>query len=426
MLSPRSENTRTSSRLCLLPDDGQDGYRKIHILCAPALSSVLVILGLTATFRCDVNYNRHEVNYNRHEVKGVHPNRVRRVRVSSGYSASAFAETVGISRQALHLIETGATSPSTAVALRMAQMLSTTVEHLFGSDPVQMTVEVAGDVGHSRVYIAAIGQRQVARQATAWDGPPAHGLVAPRGDPSKATLLVDDPAWLQDTLFLSGCEPALKLVASHVLSSRGGQAGVWWNVSNEVSLDELARGITHVAAVHVPTGSARPNVSQRIAGPLQWSKLVTTRFGWMVHPVRGDGFEEAKDLVSGRFRLANRPPGAGARELLDLQLAGAGISRPEDLRGYAREWPGHRAVAEAIEWGVADVGIGPQSMAEYHGLRFIPLQEESTWLLMPKAGFTPVPVLRLYDALCSDRLAAELRAMGAYDTAHMGDEEEVT
>lgn len=356
----------------------------------------------------------------------VHPNRVRRVRLGSGYSASALADTAGISRQALHLIETGVTSPSTVVALRIAQILRTTVEHLFAPDPVQIPVEVVGEASHSRVYIAAIGKRQVARPVPAWNGPPAHGLLASGRASAEASLLVDDPAWLQDTLFLSGCEPALELVASHVLNPRGGQAGVWWNVPNAVGLDEMARGMTHVAAVHVPTGSALPEVSKGIAGPLQWSKLVTTRFGWMVHPLRGDGFKGARDLAGGRFRLANRPLGAGARELLDAQWAGAAIEQPEKLPGYAREWPGHWAVAEAIEWGVADVGIGPESVAEYHGLDFVPLQEETTWLLMPKAETTSAPVLRLYDALGSDRLRVELDALGAYDTAQMGHEEEIT
>src|SRR5437868_2727043 len=61
------------------------------------------------------------------------------LRRKRGLSAIHLAATVGVSRQTIYAMEAGTYVPNTAVALRLARALETTVEELFtltGSAPV--------------------------------------------------------------------------------------------------------------------------------------------------------------------------------------------------------------------------------------------------------------------------------------------------
>src|ERR1017187_7935277 len=57
------------------------------------------------------------------------------LRRKRGLSAIHLATTVGMSRQAIYAIEAGTYIPNTAVALKLARALETTVEELFALDP---------------------------------------------------------------------------------------------------------------------------------------------------------------------------------------------------------------------------------------------------------------------------------------------------
>lgn len=60
------------------------------------------------------------------------------LRRKRGLSAIRLAATVGVSRQTIYAMEAGTYVPNTAVALRLAKALETTVEELFtlpGNDP---------------------------------------------------------------------------------------------------------------------------------------------------------------------------------------------------------------------------------------------------------------------------------------------------
>jgi len=58
-------------------------------------------------------------------------NRVRDVRNDRGLTQGALAERIGVSRQSVNYIEQGSIAPSVTLALRIARVLGTSVEHLF-------------------------------------------------------------------------------------------------------------------------------------------------------------------------------------------------------------------------------------------------------------------------------------------------------
>lgn len=52
-------------------------------------------------------------------------------RAKRGYTQDGLAKAVNVSRQSINAIEAGRYEPSTALALKMAQILKTTVEEIF-------------------------------------------------------------------------------------------------------------------------------------------------------------------------------------------------------------------------------------------------------------------------------------------------------
>ena len=64
-------------------------------------------------------------------------NHLSKLRKGLGFGATELARAAGVSRQAIHAIESGAFVPNTAVALRLAAVLGVSVEELFSiEDPV--------------------------------------------------------------------------------------------------------------------------------------------------------------------------------------------------------------------------------------------------------------------------------------------------
>lgn len=69
-------------------------------------------------------------------MKNPIKNAVQAVRRNQGVSASKVANLVGVARQTIYAIEAGKYVPNTAVALRLAEVLGTTVEQLFWLEKV--------------------------------------------------------------------------------------------------------------------------------------------------------------------------------------------------------------------------------------------------------------------------------------------------
>ena len=58
-------------------------------------------------------------------------NRLREARAARGWTQADLAERVGVTRKTINTVENGVFTPSTTLALRLAQALETTVEALF-------------------------------------------------------------------------------------------------------------------------------------------------------------------------------------------------------------------------------------------------------------------------------------------------------
>jgi len=312
---------------------------------------------------------------------------VQRLRESRGLSQRVLAQTAGVSRQAVGAIESGRMQPTVQIALALARALETTVETLFAKhlEPARLT----------RVATATIAGRRVEHPLER-----EHLGVEPAGGPMA-------------TAFIAGCDPALGLLA-RVASERSREIRVLWlPMTNRAALGALARGRVHAAVTHAPAGKRVPGAE------VAAFELATTEQGWCVAHGNPLGLRGARDLARARARLANRPPGAGARALLDAELRRASVV-PRDVRGYEGIHPSQLDAARAVADGLADAAVGAACAARLFGLGFLPLREERLSLLARRPEVDSRELRLVIETLSSERYRSELLAFAAYDVTRTG------
>jgi len=371
------------------------------------------------------------------------PNQVMEFRLRRAQTREDLAHAAGVTRQAIGLIETGKVSPSTVIALRIAKYLGGAVEDMFfDPDAVSSGVllvdetgddqrgEPAGDrsphdglenfpspeLGPMRVWVAELEGQRIARRADGRFGGGAvrksHAIYDPRETVTRRVRWLSDSEVASRTLFLSGCDLGLGILADSLRRGSSGLDAIWFEVSNQQATAELERRWTHVAALHhvqdVPPGAGYTCIH-----------FASAEMGWMVQPGNPLGFRSVEDLAGGRFRLVNRPRGSGARQQIDALCQEFGVLGGT-IPGYELEVSGHLAVASAVSSGFADVGFGHASAAATTGLSFIPVQVEACTLVIPTAQLANEAVGGLLETLNSDKFRSELAALGPYDVRLMG------
>jgi len=352
-------------------------------------------------------------------------NDIRAQRERLGVSQAALARRVGLSRQALHAVETARSIPSVRVSLELARELQIPVERLFWLPGAQAKLRARLDApldargDPRRVLLAEVEGAVVAHLLDSTSGTPADGLGTAAGDGTMEVELLPGSAW-RERLVVAGCDPALGLLAQRV-----GTGAHWLEVPSDEALTLLTRRRTHVAGLHLagddgPGGNVRAVRTRRFGRPLSVVHFASWELGLAVAATNPLGIRDVSSLASPKVRLVNRGPTAAARHLLDRLLKRARIPRSR-VRGYDSEAPGHAAVALAISLGGADVGVTTRAAAEAHGLEFLPLSREQFDLVFPVATAEVAPVHRMLDVLRSESFRRELGALPGYDTAQTGD-----
>ncbi|MDR5683632.1 MAG: substrate-binding domain-containing protein [Armatimonadota bacterium] len=349
-------------------------------------------------------------------------NRVRAVRESRGLSQVELARLAGLSRQALSAIESGRYLPNTAVALRLAGAMGCAVEELFATPaPSTVKVRLAEDAPAHRVRLGRVRSQLVAWPLWGSSAPvPSDGAVAGRAGRLATVDLFSGSAVAEQTVFLGGCDPALRIAAA--LAESSGSVRAHWIPANSVrALGALRDGLVHVAGTHLhppgdPEGvqTIRRTLGRKPAVVVSVSRWVE---GVMLRP--GIRIRGPEDLLQRGVRVVNRDPGSGSRLVLDQWLGGAGVPA-ESLDGYRRELSSHLAVAEAITGGLADAGPGVLPVALLYGLEFLPLAEQRYDLVIPQDLTDTAPVRILMDVFTGRRFREELKAIGGYDPAPAG------
>lgn len=140
--------------------------------------------------------------------------------------------------------------------------------------------------------------------------------------------------------------------------------------------------------------------------------------GLIVAPDNPHGLTSIGDARARKLRLAVRPEGAGAQQLLCTMLGREGLS-------VGDFGPVHLAqtgpdVAQAVRAGRADVGMATRAVATSAGVGFVPVCLERFDLLMRQRDYFRPPLQALLRTLASPAFAERAADLGGLDVSVAG------
>ena len=354
-------------------------------------------------------------------------NRVRQHRKAEGFSQRELAKLLGVSRQAIHAIESGSQVPSTSLGLRLARVFGCTVEDLFRlvADPgmrARLAPSPPGLAAGSRVALGRVDGRLVAHRLAPHGMTAADGIVGEVEGDEAAVQPLADIGHIDRNVLVAGCAPVLGALA-HRVGQRFNDARLnWLRAGNGRALDLFAQGMVHVAGLHLSgeNGDAGAAAAGQRAMPgrrLLVANLTRWRQGLVVAADNPLGIGSGADLLRPGLRVAQREAGSGAHDLA-VRLAEAHGDR--ELPSAGPRAIGHRDVARLVRTGSADVGITIEAAALAEGLDFVPLTEERFDLILPASLAGEAPCSRLLDALDDPDFRTELSYLPGYDGSQSG------
>lgn len=357
-------------------------------------------------------------------MNGQRPNRLRERRELRGLSQLALAAAAALSRQSVHAIESGRSSPAVDVALRLAAALECKVEDLFGEPPSTPAFDAqpVGEATPGRVALAHIGGRWLSYGLRPDDLTRSADAIATRGPRGRMQL---EPlcaeADAREHLVIMGCASALGVLADRLNARSGAGRFRWLPRASTYALRALEQRQTHVAGVHLvdpKTGEANLPDVRRLGSKRALSvfTLANWEAGLLLAPGNPKRISRVAQLAAKGLRFAAREPGSGARRLLDSELRRAGVSTSLLESVHAS---GHLDVARAVASGLADVGVATRDAAQALGLAFVPLAEERYDLVVERDEASDPRLSRMLDALTSGSFRRELAVLG-YDPRNSG------
>jgi molybdate-binding protein/DNA-binding XRE family transcriptional regulator len=362
------------------------------------------------------------------------------LRTRRGMSAAQLAAMTGISRQTVYAIEAGTYVPNTAVSLKLARVLDTSVEEIFSLEADENAAEEIAEalvldscggiepgqplqlckVGHKVVAVAPEDSGRGLPQADAVllefrrKGKLAHA----------ARLRMLATAW-KDTprILLAGCDPSVSFLA-HALQARNCELVVAYENSTR-ALQMLQEGLVHVAGTHlIDQATGKTDLAAITRGFPRGSVAVFSYALWEegILTARGNpkGIEGVADLVRKDVRFTNREAGAGCRRLLDDLLKREGIEARR-IRGYEDFTVGHLPAARLVRSGRADCCISTRSVARALSLGFVPLAKKPYHLVIRRNHLNLPPIQILLETLERASFRREVEACTGYGMQTAGD-----
>lgn len=358
-------------------------------------------------------------------------------RTKRGLTAIELAKKIGVSRQTIYAMETGAYVPNTLLALKLAQVLNVKVEDLFRleDDEAPAHTETADLLPAEQeaqpglpVQLCEVDQKLVAvlPAPIAWSLPPADAVLIEAGKrPGKARvqLFQQEEKQFRKRLLIAGCDPGISVLLRH-LQREGVEAVVAYRNSSQ-SLNLLKQSFVHVAGSHLrdeATGESNlpmirkqfPKDSVAVISYAIWQEGIVIARG------NPKGIKSISDLARKDVVIVNREPGSGSRLMLDSHLQRDGIA-PRAVKGYQEIASGHLPAAWQVKSGRADCCLATKTAACVFGLDFIPLESERYDLVIQKENLSHPSVQILLDTLGRAAFRRELEGLGGYDTRIAGD-----
>jgi excisionase family DNA binding protein len=194
---------------------------------------------------------------------------------------------------------------------------------------------------------------------------------------------------------------------------------------SEVGYRRFLKGEVLAAAIHFHTldaAEADANIAVVSAEPMLYDGVLIAfakrEQGLIVAAGNPLGLRGLVDVTSRSARLAQRPEGAGAQQLLWALMKRDGIS--ERALRPALVAPTGPDIAQAIRAEHADCGIATRAVATAADLDFVPLVTENFDLLMRQRDSYRPPLLTFLELLRLPILAARAAELGGLDVSDAG------
>ena len=359
------------------------------------------------------------------------------LRRKRGLSAIRLAAAAGISRQTIYAMEAGTFIPNTAVALKLARALDTTVEELFTleaaasgrslrAEQATLLAGSGGVLAGQAVQLCRVGKRLMAcpPSPVPWYLPTADAVIA--GSSARrgraGVQIFDADADFGSRLLVAGCDPGISVLARHVQSAGVELVLAHRNSSQALSL--LKDSSVHIAGTHLKDEASGESNLPEIARLFPKNSVAVIAFAVWEEGILAAGgnpknIRGIEDLARKDITIVNREEGAGSRALLDTHLRRLRIPL-EQIGGYDRLASGHLPAAWQVQSGSADTCLATRAAARVFGLHFIPLVSERYDLVIKKQHLDLPRVQNLLDTLSRSGFRRELEGYGGYDTRVAG------
>jgi len=359
------------------------------------------------------------------------------LRRKRGISAIDLAAMVGVSRQTVYAMESGAYVPNTATALRLARALGSTVEELFTLaggetvfDPRTATAALLPDsaslAAGQAVQLCRVGKRLVASAPSPvrWYFPATDGVVSGRPERQGKTRIeiFQEEGDFSNRILVAGCDPGISVLSRHAQAAGIELVLAHRNSSQALSL--LKEGCVHVAGTHLRDEASGESNLPEIGRLFASNAVAVISFAvWEEGLVTGrsnpKNIRGIEDLARPDVTIVNREKGAGSRVLLDARLKQSRVA-PRSVRGYDTEAPGHLPAAWQVQSGAVDCCVATRAAARLFGLHFMPLVSERYDLVIRKQHLDLPRMQHLLDTLSRSGFRRELEGLGGYDTRVTG------
>ncbi|MCB0028976.1 MAG: GntR family transcriptional regulator [Anaerolineales bacterium] len=255
----------------------------------------------------------------------------------------------------------------------------------------------------------------------------AVAMALARWQTLQQAAVPEPPAGLppQQLRFVGSHDLSVELLAQRLQAQQTGLPLDFKYQGSLGGLMALARGTADFAGVHLYDQASdsynRPFVERILPG--RRVALVTLAYrdlGLILPPGNPLGMATIADLANPEVVWVNRQAGSGTRVWLDVQLRQNAI-KPDSLQGYADEKSTHLQVAQAIESGAANAGLGIYAAAVAYGLDFVPLTQEIYQLVILADVWHTAACQAMLAILNTDEFKTSVHALGGYDTSATGE-----
>jgi putative molybdopterin biosynthesis protein len=361
-----------------------------------------------------------------------------KLRRKRGISVMHLAAAIGVSRQTIYAMESGTYVPNTAVALRLARALDTTVEELFSlpddAPEPNLRSELSTLLPGSEfprtgqaVQLCPVDKRLMAAAPSPvpWYLPATDAVVAEKpGTQGRTRVRIFQPeADFTNRILVAGCDPGISVLSRHVQAA--GVELVLAHRNSSQALALLRDSCVHVAGTHLKDESSGesnlpeigrlfPKKSVAVISFAVWEEGILAARG---NPKNIRGIE---DFSRTDISIANREKGSGSRALIDSHLKRAGIEARK-VHGYDHLAAGHLAAAWEVQSGAVDCCVATGAAARIFGLHFIPLVSERYDLVVRKQHLDMPRMQNMLDTLSRSGFRRELECLGGYDTRVTGE-----